>query len=161
LSEHLRSNADCRSQHLMMQQIFRQILFEWFFNSVNFVVIFAFIVLRFLSFIRYDRDIIAELMHAHLNCKLCNETLHFWTVFVVNFSKTLCYSFIYWWTLYQLQSDRKWKFSLVINIICSFLIILSTLVALIVKQMYSWIQSSLFSEISWVIIEAQDERQYW
>ncbi len=161
MSEHLRSNADCRSQHLMMQQIFRQILFEWFFNSVNFVVIFAFIVLRFLSFIRYDRDIIAELMHAHLNCKLYNETLHFWTVFVVNFSKTLCYSFIYWWTLYQLQSDRKWKSSLVINIICSFLIILSTLVALIVKQMYSWIQSSLFSEISWVIIEAQDERQYW
>ncbi len=145
----------------MMQQIFRQTLFERFCNSVSFVVIFAFIVLRFLSFIRYDRDIIAELMHAHLNCRLYNETLHFWTVFAVNFSKTLCFSFIYWWTLYQLQSDRKWKSSLVISVISSFLITLSTLVALIVRQMYSWIRSSLFSEISRVIIEAQGERQYW
>ena len=145
----------------MMQQIFRQTLFERFCNSVSFVVIFAFIVLRFLSFIRYDRDIIAELMHAHLNCRLYNETLHFWTVFAVNFSKTLCFSFIYWWTLYQLQSDRKWKSSLVISVISSFLITLSTLVALIVRQMYSWIRSFLFSEISRVIIEAQGERQYW
>ena len=161
MSEHLRSNADCWSQHLMMQQIFCRTLFEQFFDSVSFVVIFAFIILRFLSFIRYNRDIIAELMHAHLNCRLYIETLHFWTVVVANFSKTLCFSFIYWWTLYQLQSDRKWKSSLVISVISSFLIILSTLVALIVKQMYSWIRSLLFSEVSRVIIEAQGERQYW
>ncbi len=61
----------------MVQQIFRQTLFERFCGSVSFVAIFAFIVLRFLPFIRYDRGIIAELMHAHLNCRLYNEALHF------------------------------------------------------------------------------------
>ena len=158
MSEHLRPNADCRPQHLMVQQIFRQTPFGRFFGSVSFVAIFAFTVLRFLPFIRYDRGTIAELMHAHLDCRLYNEALHFWTVFAANFSETLCFSSIYWWTLYRLQSDRKWKSPLAISAISSSLVTLSTLVALVVGQMYSWIRSPLFSEVSRVIIEAQGER---
>jgi len=164
LSEYLRSNADCWLQHLVMQQIFQSLcitFFEEFCCHVSLIVIFAFLFLRFLLFIKYNHDIIAELIHAHLNCRLYNETLHFWTVFAVNFSKTLYFSFIYWWTLYRLQSDRKWKSSLVVSIICCSLIILSTLVALMMKQMYSLIRSFLFSEIEQLIVEAQNESEYW
>ncbi len=159
-AEHLRPNADCRPQHLVVQQIFRQTPFGRFCGPVSFVAIFAFTVLRFLPFIRYDRGTIAELMHAHLGRRLYNEALHFWTVFAANFSETLYFSSIYWWTLYQLQSDRKWKSSLTVSAICSSLVSLSTLVALVVGQMYPWIRSPLLSEVSRVIIEAQGERQY-
>ncbi len=160
MGEHHRPNADCRPKHLMVQQIFRQTPFERFFGSVSFVAVFAFTVLRFLPFIRYDRGTIAQLMHAHLDCRLYNEALHFWTVFAANFSETLCFSSIYWWTLYRLRSDRKWKSPLAVSAICSSLVTLSTLVALVVGQVYPWIRSPLFSEVSRVIIEAQGERQY-
>ena len=144
----------------MVQQIFRQTPFGRFFGSVSFVAIFAFTVLRFLPFIRYDRGTIAELMHVHLDCRLYNEPLHFWTVFAANFSETLCSSSIYWWTLYRLQSDRKWKSSLAVSTICCSLATLSALVALVVGQAYPLIRSPLFSEVGQLIVEAQGESEY-
>jgi len=163
LGEYLRSNADCWLQHLVVRQTFQSLCitsFEGFCRRVSLVAIFAFLFLRFLPFIRYGRGTIAELIHAHLNCRLYNEALHFWTVFAANFSKTLYFSSIYWWTLYRLQSDRKWKSSLAVSTICCSLATLSALVALVVGQAYPLIRSPLFSEVGQLIVEVQGESEY-
>lgn len=154
MSEHLKPNADYKSQHLVIRQTFQSLSntsFEGFCRRVSLIAIFAFPFLRFLPFIRYGRGIIGELIRAHLSCRLYNEALHFWTVFAANFSETLYFSFIYWWTLYEVQSDRKWKSSLAVSTICCSLAAFSTLVALMLGQTYSLIRSPLFSEVGQVI----------
>ncbi len=77
-AEHLRPNADYRPQHLVVRQIFQSLCiasFGGFCSRVSFVAIFAFPPLRFLPFIRYGCDTIAELMNSHLGLQIVQRAI--------------------------------------------------------------------------------------